>query len=144
MQVLGAFCRCLKMASCDAMQARLHVKVDLQAAFSCVLRTSQLHGPSFSSFSDAVNFLKKEGLSGAAKQAMDSLSATIEQAKSVPSYLNEQANFLLQKVSVAWEKLSSVPAGACGAFCKYFPLKSSSMEHITCFAALGCISAAVS
>jgi hypothetical protein len=59
---------------------------------------------------DAVNFLKKEGVSGTAKAAVDSLLATVEQAKGVPNYLNEQANFLLEKVSVAWEKLSSVPA----------------------------------
>lgn len=60
----------------------------------------------------AVNFLKKEGVSGATKAAVDSLLATVEQAKAVPSYLSEQANVLLQKVSVAWEKLAEIPAGA--------------------------------
>lgn len=59
----------------------------------------------------AVNFLKKEGVSGAAKHAADSLSAAVEQAKNVPGYLNEQATLLLQKVSIAWEKLYSTPAG---------------------------------
>ena len=35
----------------------------------------------------------------------------MEQAKSVPSYLSEQANALLQKVSIAWDKLAHMPAG---------------------------------
>lgn len=59
---------------------------------------------------DAVNFLKREGMSGATKHAVDSLLATVEQAKGVPSYLSEQANALLQKVSIAWDKLAHMPA----------------------------------
>lgn len=59
---------------------------------------------------EAVNYLKKEGLSGAAKQAVDSLMAKVEQAKAVPSYLSEQANALLEKVSQAWEKVAHLPA----------------------------------
>ena len=59
----------------------------------------------------AVNYLKREGVSGATKQAVDSLLATLEQAKGVPSYLSEQANALLQKVSIAWDKLAHMPAG---------------------------------
>lgn len=29
----------------------------------------------------------------------------------MPSYLSEQANALLQKVSIAWDKLAHMPAG---------------------------------
>ena len=60
---------------------------------------------------EAVDFLKKEGLSGTAKKAADSLLATVEQAKAVPNYIGEQANQLLAKVSAAWEKLAQMPAG---------------------------------
>lgn len=74
----------------------------------------QLSDPKGCAFlATAVNFLKKEGVSGATKHAVDSLLATVEQAKAVPSYLGEQANMLLQKVSIAWDKLAQMPAGAC-------------------------------
>lgn len=59
---------------------------------------------------DAVTFLKREGLSGATKYAADSLSATIDQAKQVPSWAGDQANQLLEKVSIAWDRLQNMPA----------------------------------
>ena len=69
---------------------------------------------------EAVDFLKKEGLSGTAKKAADTLLATVEQAKAVPNYIGEQANQLLVKVSAAWEKLAQMPAGETRCAFSYF------------------------
>lgn len=58
-----------------------------------------------------VEFLKANGISGTAKYAADSLLATVEQAKKVPLYLQDQARDLVGKVGEAWEKLTHYPAG---------------------------------
>ncbi|KAK9816682.1 hypothetical protein WJX72_003614 [[Myrmecia] bisecta] len=59
---------------------------------------------------ESVEFLKKEGLTGSARYAADSVLARVEEAKKLPPVLVDEAKALVGKVGDAWAYLASLPA----------------------------------
>ncbi|KAK9843458.1 hypothetical protein WJX81_003967 [Elliptochloris bilobata] len=59
---------------------------------------------------ETVEFLKKEGLTGTAKVAADTVMARVEDAKKLPGYVSTNAKVMLEKVSSAWDNLQEFPA----------------------------------
>lgn len=60
---------------------------------------------------DAIAYLKENGMVGSAKHAVDQLSAALENARtSLPTYVNDYAGAMLERVSQAWDALYTMPA----------------------------------
>lgn len=59
---------------------------------------------------ETVTFLKKEGISGAAKLAADTVAARVEDAKQLPAYFDKEAKVVVSRVTEAWHQLASYPA----------------------------------
>jgi hypothetical protein len=59
---------------------------------------------------ETVDFLKKEGISGAAKLTADTVLARVEDAKQLPAYIDKEAKVVVSRVTEAWNKLASYPA----------------------------------
>jgi hypothetical protein len=64
---------------------------------------------------ETVTFLKKEGMGGTAKFALDTLSARVEDAKKLTSnvlpYIENGAETVLTQVNQAWTTLTTYPQG---------------------------------
>lgn len=59
---------------------------------------------------ETVDFLKKEGISGAARLAADTVKARVEDAKQLPAYIDKEAKVVVSHVTDAWHQLASYPA----------------------------------
>lgn len=81
---------------------------------------------------ETVAFLKKEGVGGTARLALDALSARVEDAKKFTSnvlpYIENGAEAVLAQVTQAWTHLSKNPQGMSSLCCS---LDMSSKPHLS-------------
>mmetsp|Transcript_5656 Transcript_5656/g.16148 ORF Transcript_5656/g.16148 Transcript_5656/m.16148 type:complete len:294 (-) Transcript_5656:544-1425(-) len=59
---------------------------------------------------DAIAFLKEHGAKGTAQHAIEQLTTALDNLKQwVPKFVGDQTNFLLEKVTQAWDSLYNMP-----------------------------------
>lgn len=96
----------------DSSAAELQSQVNHQKKFheKNVEHYKQARDAYLKRVEETVDFLKKEGISGAAKLAADTVVARVEDAKQLPAYIDKEAKVVVSRVTDAWNKLASYPA----------------------------------